>query len=998
MTLPPSRIVRAAFSFGYIRARWGRALAICLVASLAGCRGSQKPAPVKASTPAAGRVDADYGKLPLNFEPNRGQADARVDFLARGAGYSLFLEPTEAVLSLHKPVRARDVASVAAKSARAAQRPATAMQPNVDAETSTLRMTLLGAKSGAVAVGQVPLPGKVNYYSGSDPKQWQQDVPTVARVRYSQVYRGVDLVYYGNQGQLEYDFVVAPGADPADIRLAFDGAVPKLDVQGDIVLRQGDAEVRLRKPIVYQDAAGVREPVAGRFAIRGNHEVAFAVAEYDRSRSLVVDPVLVYSTYLGGAVYDALYGLAVDSVGSAVVVGQTRSVDFPVTSGAYQSTNTVAGNGSAFVTKFSPDGTSLVFSTFLGSGGESLAAAVAVGPNDNIYVAGLSNGDHFPATSGALQVGKPGGQDAFVTAFTSDGKLVYSTFLGGTNEDYAVGIAVDAAGNAYVTGNTTSYDTLADNYNAPTFVLFPTTKNAYLSPFPASAKDAIGNKLVSNDALMPFLAELNPTGTALVYSTLLGASTCAPQCQDGTSCTAQGTCATGNCAPYCLNDSIGQGVAIGGGGIAYIAGWTSQPNFPTTPGSLHAIAPPRMNSIGVGGGGIGFVAAIDPTKSGAASLKYSTFLGGPTAGSADAVYGIAADVDGNAYVTGQAGRQDFPTTSVSYQPACPLGPTGCGGGAYVAKLDPTGSTLVYSTFLRTTTGGNTIGYNVRVDSARNAYVVGQVGEDAFPLVNPIESTRDGISLFISTLSADGSQLLFSTYFNGTSGNGNNVPFGYHVGLALDQSANIYVACSISSTNLVTTPGAFQPTLMSGNYDGFVAKISAVGAGPATSIDGGTDGAGGAADAPADVSLPGADAGHTNVADSGAAGSGTGGAVGPGTGGTAGSHTGGTTGSSSGGAAGSSSGGAAGSGAGGAAGSGSGGTGGIQGGRDAAADSGSQGTKPPSHSGCAFVAGSREMPATASFRSWLLVLTALAFLRRRARRERPRRPGDRSGHS
>lgn len=565
-----SRIVRAESHGGHIRECWCGVIAIFLVAFLAACRGSQKPAPVKAVAPAAGRIDPDYGKLPLNFEPNRGQADARVDFLARGAGYSLFLDPTEAVLSLHKPVRARDVASVAAKSAGAAHRPATATHPRADAETSTLRMTLLGAKSGAVAVGQVPMPGKVNYYGGSDPKRWQQDVPTFARVRYSQVYRGVDLVYYGNQGQLEYDFVVAPGANPADIRIAFDGAVPKLDVQGDIVLRQGDAEVRLRKPIVYQDAAGVREPVAGRFAIRGNHEVAFAVAEYDRARSLVVDPVLVYSTYLGGHGQDAQYGLAVDSMGSAVVVGQTHSLDFPVTSGAFQSTNTGPGSATgsnaalAFVTKLSPDGTSLVFSTYLGGSGETtLAAAVAVGPHDNIYVAGESDGASFPTTSGALQVARPYpgyDKDAFVTAFTPDGKLVYSTFLAGTGEDYAVGIAVDAAGNAYVTGNTTSYDTMADNYTRSDFALFPTTASAYLGPFPAGAKDANGNKLVGNDALMPFLAVLNPTGTALVYSTFLGAKTCVSQCQDGTLCTAQSTCATGPCTAYCLNDSIVQGV------------------------------------------------------------------------------------------------------------------------------------------------------------------------------------------------------------------------------------------------------------------------------------------------------------------------------------------------------------------------------------------------------------------------------------------------------
>jgi MYXO-CTERM domain-containing protein len=830
-------------------------LILCWAVSLAACRGGQAPAPTSAGPAAGTRVagKSDYGKLPLSFEPNRGQADARADFLARGAGYSLLLGPTEALLSLRNPAGPAASTGVPARIAGGG-RGSAALPRRSDIETSLLRMRLLGANAGAVAAGQAPLPGKVNYYGGADQKHWQEDIPPFARVRYSHVYPGVDLVYYGNQGQLEYDFVIAPGANPADIRLAFDGATPTLDAEGDLVLKQGGAEVRLRKPVVYQEALGSREPVAGHYAVSGTHEVAFAVAGYDSSRPLVVDPVLVYSTYLGGTNDDRLHGLAVDSTGSAVVVGQTPSADFPVTSGAFQSTSSRAGgNGTGFITKLSPDGSSLVFSTFLGGSiGDVLAAAVAVGPQDNIYVAGkastnASSGTNFPTTGGAFQAtsnlnGVSDG-DGFVTELTPDGKIVYSTYLGGSYNDYAIGIAVDAVGDAFVTGNTTSYNTIANGQVVP-LVLFPTTANAYMGPF-AMPKDPATES--SNVAYMPFLAELNPTGTALVYSTLLGASTCDPQCQDGSACSAQGTCATGGCSVNCLNDSIGQGVAIDGGGIAYIGGWTSQPNFPTTSGSLKPIAPPRLNPNGAGGGVIGFVAAFDPTKSGASSLKYSTFLGGQTPVSGDAVYGIAADANGHVYVTGQASSHDFPTTAASYQPTCPLGSTGCGYGAYVAKLDPTGSTLIYSTFLRSTVGGNTLGFNVRLDSATNAYVVGQVSDGQFPLVNPIQSMADGISLFVLTLSADGSKLLFSTYLDESVGGGNSVPFGYQVGLALDQSANIYVGSITSSTKLVTTAGAFQSTLH-GSNDGFVTKISAIGVQDSMPDGGvgGSSGGGGAA--------------------------------------------------------------------------------------------------------------------------------------------------------
>jgi hypothetical protein len=281
---------------------------------------------------------------------------------------------------------------------------------------SVIEMDLLGASTGAApGAGREPLPGKVNYYRGSDPTQWHENVPTYAKVAYPGVYPGIDLVYYGRGGELEYDFVVRPGADSARIHLGFGGGAPTLDAKGDLVVSLDGGEVRLPKPVVYQEKNGRREPVDGRFALAGDHEVRFEVAAYDARLALVIDPTIVYSTYLGGSGVpqgsDLAFGLAVDSVGSAIVVGQTPDSTFPTTTGALSTTiEARPGYQEAFVTKLSPDGTSFVFSTFLGGtsigngySAVSWAWAVAVGPQDNIYVTGAAYAPDFPTTAGCYQ-------------------------------------------------------------------------------------------------------------------------------------------------------------------------------------------------------------------------------------------------------------------------------------------------------------------------------------------------------------------------------------------------------------------------------------------------------------------------------------------------------------------------------------------------------------------------------------------------------------------
>ncbi len=431
-----------------------------------------------------------YGKLPLGFEANRGQTDPRVKFLSRGRGYNLFLTPTEAVLALHKPESqdSRRTGEPVAASAR----PAQIENPLV------LRMKLLGANRTAEVSGMQELPGKSNYLIGNDPKKWRTDVPNFARVQYRNVYPGIDLLYYGNQGQLENDFVVSPGADPKAIDLGFRGeAKMEVDAQGELLLHVADGQIVLHKPVAYQLSGGARQEVSAGYEIKRGKEVRFVVANYNPAIPLVIDPVLSYSTYLGGSSGDSPAAIAVDTSGNAYVVGRTESTDYPVTAGAFQTAS--GGVEDAFVTKLNSTGTALVYSTYLGGSLLDFAQAVAVNSSGNAYLAGAAKSSNFPVTAGAFQTTKvtsAGLTAAFITELNAAGNgLVYSTYLTGTNQfSQANAIALDSSGNAYVTG----IDLASD---------FPTTPGAF-----STTMHAI------------FVTELNPTGTALVYSTFLGGS------------------------------------------------------------------------------------------------------------------------------------------------------------------------------------------------------------------------------------------------------------------------------------------------------------------------------------------------------------------------------------------------------------------------------------------------------------------------------------------
>src|SRR5438552_2046982 len=540
------------------------------------------------------RGNEAYGKLPLYFEANRGQTDAQVKFLSRGGRHVLFLTPTGAVLVLTTPPQAADEKS-----------PTRGGKPGrlEEGTRTVLRMTFAGGNPMPRLAGLDELPGKVNYFIGNDAAKWRTNVPTYARVHYQDLYPGIDLIYYGNPRQLEYDLVVRPGADPGRIVLSFQGADKlEVDADGDLVFHTAGAAIRQRKPVIYQEVDGLRRDIAGGYVLRETRTVGFKVDTYDPSRPLIIDPVLFYSTYLGGMGTDAGRAIAVDPSGNAYVTGETLSSNFPTIAGAFDSSFNGGGVfGDAFVTKVNPTGSGLVYSTYLGGIGDDQGLGIAVDGSGNAYVTGRTSSTDFPVTRGAFQTSYGGGtDDVFVTKLNSTGSaLLYSTYLGGSAQDIGNGIAVDTSGSAYVTGVTSSG-------------LAATT--SFLTTPGTLAPSYIGG---NSDA---FVTKLTTTGAALDYLTYLGGT----------------------------NADEGFAITLDSLGNAYVTGQTESANFPTTTGAFDP---------SLGGALDAFVTKVGPTGS---ALGYSTYLGGS---SNDAVTVIAVDASFNAYVSGVTSSIDFPTVN-----------------------------------------------------------------------------------------------------------------------------------------------------------------------------------------------------------------------------------------------------------------------------------------------------------------------------------------------
>ena len=701
------------------------------------------PSLATSASTAQVRVSDAYGKLPLSFEANRGQTDPQVKFLSRGGRHVLFLTPTETVLVLTTPKQAAkdESPSIRGKPGR----------PEEGTRT-VLRMTFTGANPTPRITGLEALPGKANYFIGNDPAKWQTNVPTYAKVRYEELYPGIDLVYYGTHRQLEYDFVVRPGADPSRIALEFTGANRlELDPAGDLVMHTAAGQIRQRKPVIYQEVEGVRKEIPGGYAVRGSQEVGFRVAAYESGRPLVIDPTLDYSTFLGGSSSDQGLGIAVDANGGAYVTGKTSSLDFPTTVGAFDMT--FGGGTDAFVTKLDPSGSTLVYSAYLGGISTDEGRGIAVDAAGNAYVTGKTASLDFPTTVGAFDRTLGGSGDAFVTKLDPSGStLVYSTFLGGTfNEDQGNAIAVDGTGNAYVTGETFAG-------GGGFFADFPVTPGAFQTSF-----NTFG---IQTQA---FVTKLNPSGSGLVYSTYLGNGT----------------------------EARGFGIAVDATGNAYVTG-SGQNGFAVTSGAFDT----TFN------GGL-IDAFVTKLNAGGSALVYSTFLGGS---GNDEGFGIAVDGNGSAYVTGKTGSLDFPMTVGAFH-------TTSGGGtdAFVTKLDPSGSALVYSTFL----GGNNTdeGHGIALDAAGSAYVTGVTASADFPVTaGTFDATFGGnTDAFVAKINPSGSALVYSTYLGGANQDQGN-------GIAVDATPSAYVTGYTFSDDFPVTSGALQ-SVRRGDFDAFVAKIS-----------------------------------------------------------------------------------------------------------------------------------------------------------------------------
>ena len=700
------------------------------------------------------RISEAYGKLPLTFEANQGQADGSVKYLGRGQGFTLFLSKDEALLNLSRNGH----------------------------DSTVVGMKLDGANRDPHVVGVDPQETKSNYFLGNDPRQWHTGVEHYGKVRLEEVYPGIDLVYRGNQRQLEYDFVISPGADPGRIRLRFRNSEGvSIGAQGELIVHTEDGDLVEHAPIVYQETGAGRQLVDGKYVLLASRSaekrieaagprVGFRIGAYDSSRPLVIDPVLVYSTFLGGTATDVGNAIAVDGAGNAYVTGWTASATFPgVTGSSIQPTNH-GGNADpafeAFVTKINAAGTAIVYSTFLGGSGDDIAYGIAVDAAGNAYVAGQTDSASFPGVNGSsIQPAYGGGKhDGFVTKINAAGTaIVYSTYLGGSGDDAAYRIAVDSSGNAYVAGQTDSAS-------------FPGVNGSSLQPANGGGDDG-------------FVTRINAAGTTILYSTFLGG--------------------TGS-------DYAGA-IAVDGAGNAYVAGSTTSATFPGVNGG--SIQPTNH-----GGEDDCFMTKINAAGT---AIVYSTYLGGS---GDDEVSGIAVDGAGNAYVAGSTTSATFPGVNGSS-----IQPTNHGGeeDSFVTKINAAGTAIAYSTFL----GGSgvDIAGSIAVDSAGNAYVAGYTDSAAFPGVNgsSIQPANGGFDDgFVTKINASGTAIAYSTYLGGSG-------FDYAFGIAVDSAGNAYVAGRTGSTAFPGVNGSSIQPASAGHEDVFVTKIGADsvcgGADPATTL-------------------------------------------------------------------------------------------------------------------------------------------------------------------
>ncbi|MFM8392940.1 MAG: SBBP repeat-containing protein, partial [Acidobacteriota bacterium] len=692
-------------------------------------------------------IAGPFEQIPLGFEENRGQTNGEVRFLARANGYNVFLTDHEAVLAF-----------------------------SGNGRPGALRLGLTGRSKSVRPRPLEELPGRTNYLRQRH--EGQTGIRSFGRVAYDDVYPGIDQVFYGNQRRLEYDLVVEPGSDPRQIGLRIEGAKHlQLSGAGDLVLALGDEELRMSRPVAWQEIDGRREAVDCRYVQTGPAEVGLQLGDYDPRHRLVIDPVIQYSTYLGGGAGDAVIDLAVDGEGNTYLTGWTYSIDYPVRSGGLQ-INHPGASTAVFVTKLNPTGTALVYSTYLGPV-DSKGQSIAVDKTGQVYLTGSTSSPNFPTTDGAMQpqpIGLP--EWAFVTKLNETGsQLVYSTYLTGLSATTTTTIAVDSSGAALVAGNA------GDG--------FPTTPEAFQPRFKGGATDG-------------FVARLDPAGATFEYATYLGGSDF---------------------------DTI-RSIAVDETGQVYVTGVTTRQikpsstdpstgiepqdqipfsDFPVTRGAFQTVPRGRSDV---------FVTKI---KSDGAALIYSTLLGGTgeemavsnlTSDEPELGRSLAIDAIGNVYVTGTTLSNDFPTTIGSYQRTL-LGTA----DLFITKLNVAGTRLLYSTYLG---GGNRdVAGAIAIDADGSAFLTGWTLSSNFPLT--VDGLRrktpesSGIpTAFVTQLDKAGAVLQYSTYLGGSAGEQGTC-------LAVSQAGSTYVGGFTNSGDFPTTPRSYRPQL-AGQQDGFVVRF------------------------------------------------------------------------------------------------------------------------------------------------------------------------------
>ena len=723
-----------------------------------------------------GRIRASYAALPLAFEANQGQVDPSVKYVARGSGYRLFLTSKQAILTLPARGRNSEVRDMLLNKRRGVSGVKAMLKKRVlsgqkASSMAVVRMNLLGANPHSELTAENRQPGVVNYFRGNDPSKWHSNIALYGKVNYRNVYPGIDLAFHGAAQQLEFDYVVSPGANAAPIALSIEGAQSmRVDEAGDLLLATSAGPVHLHKPVAYQSSAsqsgtyqlnqGKRQPVDARFVLKSANTVAFELGSYDHTQELVIDPTVTYSTYFGGDGADYGISIAVDGSGNSYIAGATDSAGIP---GFLPPT--IGGSFDTFVTKINSAG-ALQFTTEFGGSGDDFPGGIAV-DGAGIYISGTTDSSDFPVSVGAAQNAFLGGvadgnNDAYAVKLALTGAFSWGTYIAGSDSDSGLAVAVDNTHNVYVVGETFSND-LGGAVGG-------------VNPLPSGSAVNLGSASGDDDG---YIAILNPAGTAYTLVSYIGGS----------------------------SGDLATGVALDASRDIFIAGETISTDLPVTAGVVQGQCGTdgTCNNGASGPQDDAFVVSIAPGRT---QYNYVTYYGGS---GADDAFGITADASGEAYLTGTTASSNFPLSTVPAPFQNSLRGT---TNAFLVQLNSAGSQTVFGTYL----GGNgsDFGLGVTLDGPGDIYLTGQTSSSTFPTLNPTQAALSGNTDAFVTVFSLNHQLLFSTYLGG---GGDEDQFEGSIGV--DGSQKIYVTGDTDSGNgttvvFPTTTGAIGTSFGGGS--------------------------------------------------------------------------------------------------------------------------------------------------------------------------------------